>query len=545
MLTHQLSNRESVYMLQCSGHAFCFVTLLLILSIISCPLLAQRLSREDDKHRQHQIPFGNANSDRENRTPRSRKNILAHKADSEGKTKISPEDRKIFIQIDTLVKKIDNNFEKVQVLRLLAVLQAVYGDRKASRITFQSAMKLLAEPKHPGETQIVIEYQNHALAMIDLGLYEDALHVADILQHLGEPNVKIAGDLIVCAVSTQLVENNRKKEALALKEKILTKEYDDVLMVSIALAQAQKGEVQEALRLVDSISDPTAKLTAFAGWSAQFPDGVAQIQAKQGDISGATATIEKAMALIQREEEPLRSFLSGRVAVAQANIGNLQRALRTIDLIEDNTSKERVLTEIAVAFAKRKDWRQSASLLPRIHDSKHKIVILMAIAERQDKEGVRAAAKETLMRALQIAIQFKKDQKNDNRLTDVLESFADISLAHAKLGSLDEAFKIATTYTSDLPSLLQGIATIRARFGDFDGAVRAINLINANAREKHMAIWMAAYQQAQFGDERPILSWIDNQSSSFYKTIALMGLLKGRNVIREAADVGSILHETK
>jgi hypothetical protein len=130
------------------------------------------------------------------------------KADPERPAPIRSEDQKLFKQIDTLLDKVEKNFERVQALRWLAELQAAYGDQKTSRLTFQRAVKILE--KWPEGKVKVIEYRDQAMAMIDAGLYEDALRIASTLQQSPDDKTAAAGELIVCGVAFQLVKNGKK-----------------------------------------------------------------------------------------------------------------------------------------------------------------------------------------------------------------------------------------------------------------------------------------------------------------------------------------------
>jgi hypothetical protein len=326
---------------------------------------------------------------------------------------------------------------------------------------------------------------------------------------------------------------------LKLEEKLVSEGYESVFVLSIALAQAKIGDSQGSLQTSVRTPDLLFRQVVQVGGDIRFREGIAQIMARRGDLSSAFTTIEDAIATTKVLKESFRDINFARIAIAQAQIGDFQGALKTASSIREDSLKERALSEIAISTAERGNWKMAASLLPKINNPTFKWGVLPAIAIGQAKDGVRAASKETLKQALQIAIRLMKESATSgdvNRMKDALALSAAIAVAEARIGTTRQALQIAATYTKNLPSLLFDIAKARANLGDAEGALQAVELIQPTAREKRIAVWTIAYQLAQFGDESPILSWIDKQQSPFYKAIALIGLLKGRKVIRDTVE---------
>ncbi len=227
-------------------------------------------------------------------------------------------------------------------------------------------------------------------------------------------------------------------------------------VLAIVLAQAQKGDVIGA-------SD-TAKTLPEAADQVRALCHIAQAQAERGDVPAARLTLQAAL---QKELPDVfaQSVVVYPIALAQAQIGDTQTALETVDGIAEAGEKARALCLIAHAQARQNaveaarkttqtaevfiakevtdkiqksvalsflataqarcgDTNAALKTVAAITDGRDSVFALAAIAAAYRREGNAASAEQTLGRAVKVAQALTDPPSRARSLGRIVEQFA-------------------------------------------------------------------------------------------------------------------------
>jgi len=269
--------------------------------------------------------------------------------------------------------------------------------------------------------------------------------------------------------------------------------YQEMLLITIAKAQAQVGDTNAALTTAQGIKAPLdrplayreiakaqVKLGDLNGAIATLPlverpeymastlASIAEAQAKKGDKVGAQATFEKALAMAR--QLPIgqnRNSVLWIIAEAQAKVGDINSASVTAEEIGSVETTESGRAEIAKARAKLGDLNGALATLQRVGDPHFMASVLAAIAEAQAKTGDTRGAQDTFTKAFAVVRYIHPD------LRDL--SLYDIAKAQANAGDTQAA--ITTVYRMKDPLFfrqmmtLNYIGTVQIERGDIKGAL--------------------------------------------------------------------------
>lgn len=446
----------------------------------------------------------------------------------------------ILEQVELLLNDVHGDLYKSRLLREMARLEAMNGNMHASKMLFDKSMKKLKEAKIPDATLRISEYREIALTQTEVRFFSEALEIAVELQGMKNDRAKKEGDYIVLAVACQYVGIGRVKEAVALKEKVVTEGFQDWLIASVALAQGQMGDVRGSMETQKDIADISARLSVLVGQEPQRK-GIAQLQASKGDLSGALKTIGLAEAACKNLNHGSQASHLARIAIAQAQIGDYENVSRTVDKIQDVSQKRTALQEIAIHRASSGDWVSAAKLLAMIDDPLLKVPVLCEIANTQYRDGLHVAASTTLRNAQKIAVRVREQSKPQNNNTGeslhINRAFAQIACSQAKLNAPSESLDTASTYLHGSPLHLAEIATTQARCGQHKSAFSTFNLIPIDSVANLRALLIISRHLTAADDEHQLFVWIEKQPSPYLKAIALIGLYHGRKATEGAIEL--------
>lgn len=222
--------------------------------------------------------------------------------------------------------------------------------------------------------------------------------------------------------------------------------------------------LQEASNIALTIQEPFSKSDILRSIA------IAQLQA--GDVEGA---LKNALAMTNNRPNTLVS-----VVAAQAKMGDIEKANRTLSLIDEDIARANALRPIAVAYAKTGDIQKAMELVAQLPDNyAAHVVTLVDIAILQAAGGNTEGALKTLAR---------KWWANPYGIWQILEP----KLA---AGDIDAALQIAQSIPDeDFRSyMLWGVAT---RVKDFNRKLEvAASIPNGHARADSLT-WIAAEQLA-------------------------------------------------
>jgi Flp pilus assembly protein CpaB len=230
---------------------------------------------------------------------------------------------------------------------------------------------------------------------------------------------------------------------------------------------------QQAISTASEIQEQNARDTVLAE--------SAEAQAKAGDVNAALKTLESI------PEAPGRFSPKDRVrfsiALAQTKAGDLEGALQTGKSCEqdfpDSPSAQQnksALKEMAAVLARKGDFKGALNTATFIKNRLNKIGALTQIAVAQAKAGDRAGGESTLQQAIKLAEPFQAKDREEKSQAAVF-----IAAAQGRMGNPERAIQIiATTQetSSDVrvskQTALKEIALALVEGGDVNGALRTL-----------------------------------------------------------------------
>jgi tetratricopeptide (TPR) repeat protein len=371
-------------------------------------------------------------------------------------------------------RRIDDTGERVRALGGVGEAQAWSGDSVAALETVGEMREIASAVTRENDRSFLLMH------VVDLqasaGDFEGAFRNADLA-----PNDQARGAFLDRIASMAGSANHyflqpprelttdQRAERLKLLHRILEASRNPSNKVVIAFGDL--GETEEALRLARRRGE--GKIPGNQGDLTAMPwvlTRIATAQAKFGHPDAAKKTFGEALDLIRPRPE-LKDRLE-MVASGQAEAGDVEGALRTVDLIPigNTVSKSRVLMEIA---------------------------------EIQSDRGDRANAAKTLRLALE-----------DARLC----------LAHPPLGKPGTLGANPEYWRTES---LRAIAQVQARLGDFNAALATAREMPQGPPWRGAAIGEIAKEQARSGKVTEVMAWVKRLDQPEDRVSALRGLAEG------------------
>jgi tetratricopeptide (TPR) repeat protein len=348
---------------------------------------------------------------------------------------------------------------------------------------------------------------------------------------LALPAASRAGDVDVGALL---------KETEEAVEKVDASLEQAAMLGSLAMAYAQRGDRQKAVKLLDravklAIKNPAAgnkgwaqhalsaraieeqaKLGDIAGavknaeamrdaLRLKFPEfgSVAKGQAQAGDVAGAWATCD----LVDPQWGSWKGMALNQVADALAEAGRFDAALQTVERIEklpsqddegrkmNRANRDNSLLMIAWEEAKRGQLKEAVRTAEKMNDHVSKARTLQRLATIRFERGDQLGAREAVGKASSILERQQNPQRQDLLFTAVCQ---------ANVGDVPGALQ-TTSKLVEGPAkgyVLLAISIAQAKAGDRDQAARTFNEGLAIARKGNVEYWTlerAAINQAQAG----------------------------------------------
>ncbi|MBI2977475.1 MAG: hypothetical protein HYY38_01275, partial [Rhodospirillales bacterium] len=250
----------------------------------------------------------------------------------------------------------DADHARATANRLLQVLTTVPD--ALARVSFQTrvAVILARAGEAPAAADILAKAEAFARARVDAGNRGVALrHVANAL-----------------------AEMEQLPQAMTVLSDVTDESNRTPVLITTATQQARAGDAAAALATADTIE--------AVRYRAVVLGRIAVAQAEKGDVDAADGTLKMALAAIDKIKFPFaRSYALSRVALSMAGIGKLPKA----------KSKSSALFNEAVDMA------------DRIDDNRLRAPALWSIAAEQARAGDEAGAKFSRERAEQATAEIK------------------------------------------------------------------------------------------------------------------------------------------
>jgi hypothetical protein len=435
---------------------------------------------------------------------------------------------------------IENEFGKSFALQGIAdaqaqaaVAQREAGDINAAQKTFASALATADLINHDDDkswAQMRI-VQNQ----VDAGDLETAIQTAALISDATPRTYAWA------AIAKGQLYNGDiagAQKTAALTEDI--SDYKSIIETDVARAQAQAGNISEALKITGSIQNP------YYRGSAQL--SVARLQVKADDIQGAQETLESArknadMIQIAADKDKLQGPLSeteakvAKIVSTQRDMdkfgkverqikdGDITNALKNIDLFENPEFKAEGLAFVAETQAKNGEVTGANGTVALVTNESWKANLLNGIAAVSEmaRNGITGDQFNQYLEGQKSILQQEiagyyldaGDISGAKRIVELInDAFTKINVLSsiAEAGVMDDdaaGAQSALTYALKTASLIkdvtgkssaqQGIAYYQAKEGDIAGAQKTVDLIGDPYYKSGAQKYVAA-AQAKTGD---------------------------------------------
>lgn len=333
-------------------------------------------------------------------------------------------------------------------------------------------------------------------------------------------------DRVKAAAYTQIARFHAQKgdfeRALQIIALVKDQPQDHVqVLIDLALAQSKFGEQGSAARTLESaleiVEEARKSSSRMIASSAPFLyANIASAQAQIGDHNAAMATLDR-YSQIANEEESLaekQPLLTSR-AIGLAQIGEIELALELASQFQAGNGHDQVYMLIAEAQAKGGDLEGAAASAATIRDDNLREVSLGNLAIQQAAAGDFAASSETLTRvgAPAQAMVF---------VSHALQQ-ADNGQPSAASQALQMALDAANKAGDKLhPKFIEYVAVTRALLGDISGAQQMIVEMK-DPESKVWPLWNLTEIMVRSGDLNGALTLAESQTEAHPKSYALFG----------------------
>jgi RNA polymerase sigma factor (sigma-70 family) len=408
----------------------------------------------------------------------------------------------------------------------MAVLQAQLGDRAAARKLFGQAGDLIAglATNQSGEWRLL------ASAQANVNEVDDAIATTRRI-----PAGDRFRDIAFQEVATELAKNRREKDALGVADLIENEKtrawVRPMLLETLALAHAGAGDVPQALRMLDRLESPAAKVNVLTGVGylslsfTETPDepGIALLQFEAGKTAEARKSLARAAELAATVTGGLsRDRALAAVACAQARMGDLAAASKTAAGITDKVKrialkvKPIVLAAIARAEAKAGKAKMALTELNTLPDSATRAHVLIHLGAGQASAGDHKGARESFRRARGLIEKLSENERG---------TYAhNLVSAQGEAGDYEGAKKTAAAFLDEDSLGVVNIGVSRARAGDFAGALKMAEESKGDSWWQGNLFREIARQQTLRGGEKAARAWIGRLEAPLARANALLGV---------------------
>jgi tetratricopeptide (TPR) repeat protein len=418
--------------------------------------------------------------------------------------------------------------EEYRLMADMAGLQAQLGYRAAAKKLFKKGSDLIAA----AENGFGDGWQWLAVAMAHAGEVDEAITAAS-----GIPEGKDRDDALQQVAKT-LARNRLQEEALRVADMVKDKEtkirVGRMVLEELALAYAAAGKIPEALRFIEQMKNPSSQITALLGgrlgpsWAeCPWDPGVALAQAKAGDKAEAMKTLERTAKLVEAlptDETVSRFQALTALACVQARLGEFTAARKTAEgiPIQRELRRASALATLVRQLARVGRAKEAMTEIDRLPAGATKVYALMHFGAGQAEAGARKAARASFDQA--------------HRLIGGLQDKGiaiDLATVRADAGDYEGAIQTADAYFPDNDLGYANIANSHAKAGDFKGALEVAEKIKDGPGGQGPGWWKlnilryTAAIQAQRGESKAALKWIDGLDSHLARAYALTGLAEG------------------
>ncbi len=284
-------------------------------------------------------------------------------------------------------------------------------------------------------------------ALLTSAKYEDALIVARLISaDPAQSNLFL--DTLLQIYGAQFKAGDQQHAAVTLDEAL--------------------NAVEREPEIPPGMSKPMPTILVFSHKPAMF-GSIVHALVLAGNVNTARTVLARLSAMAAKEQDPeKRKGILGPLAAAQADVGDVSTALRTIEPIKSDFFVQTYVTEIAIVQAQQGEVAAALATLSSVPQGFTLQQMSRALSGIGNYAGARTAVD-----------KIEDAEQRAYGLADLAFEQADKDPAGAKL-NVASAWKLAQEARSQAPpyvfqNAVTFVAATRARLGDFAGALEIIN----------------------------------------------------------------------
>lgn len=434
--------------------------------------------------------------------------------------------------LDKAAKEIENGDGSLLENRLLAeiaVLQTRLKDPIAAQKTFEKSLDFVQKRRD------ATEYYDLARAHAQAGNVDQAIVMARMAGKVGADHENWTFRLVAEALAKERLGNEAMRAIKAYPDPKTRSSVRANTLKHLAIAQARAGDFDTGLATAKTIDEPLSQVMALTGvvvlnFSFDYPEenGIALLQAEDGDLAGARKTIGRASALMEKVTDPAdlpqpeyrgvaKAIAQATVVAVQAQIGDLSEALALARKIPNNRAKTIALSAVARALGKAKRYPEAMKVFDGLTDQAMKVHFLMNLGVGQAEAGDRKVAKTSLKQAVELLDRL--DERSQREHAHYLGS------AQARVGDYQAGRETVKRFAPNEAVSWSSVAYFQAKDGDIAGALQQAREFE-HSRRGYSFRSLARMHTAQKGDREP-MGWLNMAESSFERGNVLVGVAEG------------------
>jgi RNA polymerase sigma factor (sigma-70 family) len=366
------------------------------------------------------------------------------------------EPRQVLAKALEAADAIDDKAARINILVQIALVQDQVGNKTDAVKSLDAALRLVDDVPEFSRGMAL-----HYITTTQVGMHNSkaALKAIDLVKNADQKNH------LLFLIAAKQAEIGDVEDALKTAETITDYSKDSALAI-VAAAQAKAGDVKAALQTAERLRhQPLSRGSAL--------EEIAVAQAKSGDKPAAASSLQEALKLevATLAGEDSKNHARARLAILQAQIGDIPGALTSaaglpVQTDAESADKVHALRGIALEQRKAGDLKGARRTIGSIEDKERQARALIALADSQTEAGEKKAALETLTAALRLADELPNAEQRT-------ACHRDIARAQLKAGDSKPALALIEAHPNDAEHawLLLDLAEAQAAAGDPKAAV--------------------------------------------------------------------------
>ena len=405
---------------------------------------------------------------------------------------------------------------RVQALLDLGSSKAQGGDRAGAVVMLHKAAELIKGMEEGRDRVYATKMLAERLALA--GEADESIALALTL----EENAKGMDQVRSGALNTitfYLAHSGNDAKAIEAARGIRDKQLLPYALGTIAEIQARQGDAAAAMRTVESIGAPEARIRALVGNTSERNNpGLAVARGRAGDRAGARQCQDRARALAAAlPDGPEKDEARASIALAEAQLGGVAEGLRQIRALAESETRDAAIGQIALLQANSGAWDDAYRTARSVPDPQRRFFAIFQLGEAQNGARKRDDARQTFRKLLEA-------NAGPKPLTTDIHS-----IARAQIYAGDLTAALATLDRMEVPDaqLIEQVATVQAESGDFSGARMTVAERIPDDAGKADAYAAIAYYQVKAGQAKEALRWAESLDHRRHRSAALMGVAMG------------------